>query len=113
MGQQPYLISNSSGHLVFVASPQYYIVFSYVHSFALDNLNLQINTYKFNILSYIGYLMRIPSPDVRKQICSTLLKFTTLKVAQSVQSELIVLYIYLEAGELHLKFFLLACKFFR
>ncbi|RUS81453.1 hypothetical protein EGW08_010793 [Elysia chlorotica] len=36
-------------------------------------------------VSQLGYLMRIPSSDVRKQICNTLLKFTTMKVAQSVQ----------------------------
>ncbi|GFS17857.1 cilia- and flagella-associated protein 69-like [Elysia marginata] len=37
-------------------------------------------------VSQLGYLMRIPSPDVRKQICNTLLKFTTVKVTQSVQN---------------------------
>lgn len=37
-------------------------------------------------ISQLGYLMRIPSSDVRRQICETLLLFTTHKPVQDVQN---------------------------
>ncbi|CAL1536351.1 unnamed protein product [Lymnaea stagnalis] len=37
-------------------------------------------------ISQLGYLMRIPSSNVRNQICSTLLSFTTVKPVQDLQN---------------------------
>jgi len=37
-------------------------------------------------ISQLGYLMRIPSSDVRRQICETLLMFVTIKPTQDVQN---------------------------